>query len=76
MANETFLEIPYQQLSEDALSGILDEFISREGTDYGDIEISHDRKYQQLLAALQAGRCKIVFDPVSESCTLIESVRR
>ena len=74
MTDDAFLEIPYQQLSEDALSGILDEFISREGTDYGDIEMSHDRKYQQLLAALQAGRCKIVFDPASESCTLIESV--
>lgn len=74
MITEEFLEIPYQQLSEDALSGILDEFINREGTDYGDIEVSHERKYQQLLTALQSGRCKIVFDPASDSCTLIESV--
>lgn len=75
MNAEPFLEIPYQQLSEDALIGLLDEFISREGTDYGDIEMSHERKYQQLLTALRSGRCKIVFDPVSDTCTLIESVR-
>lgn len=74
MNTEVFLEIPYQQLSEDALSGIIGEFIGREGTDYGYTEMSHERKSQQLLTALQSGRCKIVFDPESESCTLIDSV--
>ena len=73
MNDELFLEIPYQQLSKDALTGVLNEFISREGTDYGDIEMSHERKFQQLLMALKSGLCKIVFDPASETCTLVES---
>ena len=37
---EGVLAIPYQQLSADALDGILDEFVTREGTDYGDYQYS------------------------------------
>ena len=34
------LAIPYQQLSADALDGILEDFVTREGTDYGDYDYS------------------------------------
>jgi uncharacterized protein len=32
--------IPVSQLQEETLNNILEEFITREGTDYGDYEIS------------------------------------
>ncbi len=64
------IEIPYQQLSEQALRAVLEEFIGREGTDYGEFEYSLEQKLTQLLALLRAGKAAIVFDPVSESCTL------
>ena len=66
-----FIEIPYQQLSEDALRGVLESYIHREGTDYGEFEYSDDDKVAQLLMALKQGDAVIVFDPVLDSCNLM-----
>ena len=35
-----YLEIPWQKLSEDAFEGMLQEMVSRDGTDYGEQELS------------------------------------
>ena len=66
------VEIPYQQLSADALQGVLEEFVNREGTDYGEFEYSLADKISQLREALASGDALIVFDPVLESCTLMQ----
>lgn len=70
-ANLKPVEIPREALSKEALHGIIDSFILREGTDYGSQEISHEAKYQQILKQLDKGHIKIVFDPESESVTLL-----
>ena len=40
----TALKIPYNQLSAEALRGIIENFVTRDSTDYGDIEISLETK--------------------------------
>ena len=65
------VEVPYQQLSQEALVGLIEEFINREGTDYGEYEYSLEDKVAQLKSALSSGQAVIVFDPVIESCTLL-----
>ncbi|MCA9576083.1 MAG: YheU family protein [Myxococcales bacterium] len=62
--------IPYQRLSEEALMGVVEEFITREGTDYGHTEVSFDDKRRAVLQQLRSGRAYIEFDPGSETCTL------
>jgi uncharacterized protein YheU (UPF0270 family) len=66
-----FIEIPYRQLSEEALQGVIEEFINREGTDYGAVEYSLDSKVEQLKARLQAGKASIVFDTETQSCSFL-----
>lgn len=68
---DEYIEIPYQQLSSDALQGLIEEFINREGTDYGEVESVLNDKVNQLMQSLRQGRAVIVFDPVIESCTLM-----
>lgn len=63
--------IPHQQLSADALQGLIEEFITREGTDYGWEEVSLPRKVAQLRRQIEAGDVVIVFDPASESVSLL-----
>jgi uncharacterized protein len=63
--------IPYQELSPDALKGVIEEFITREGTDYGDYEYTFMEKYDQVLRLLKTGRAFICFDPDTESATLV-----
>ena len=66
------IEIPYQQLSEDALNGLIEEFINREGTDYGEHEYSQEAKVSQLLRQLKQGDIVIAYDEESESCTIVQ----
>ncbi len=65
------VEIPAAAVSAEALDGIIESFITREGTDYGAAEISHDSKVERVRKQLERGDIKIVFDPDSESVTLM-----
>jgi uncharacterized protein YheU (UPF0270 family) len=70
--------IPFDRLSPEALRGVIEEFITREGTDYGAVEFSLEEKVEQVRAQLRAGAAQIVFDPGLESCTIMtrEDIRR
>ncbi len=65
------VEIPIEMLSPEAFGGIINEFILREGTDYGVQEISHEKKIEQIRRQIGKGDIKIIFDPSSESVTLM-----
>lgn len=64
------MEIPWQQLSDDALTGILEEYASREGTEYGAQEYTLAEKVEQLRAQLRSGRIWLDFDPDTGTCDL------
>lgn len=63
--------IPHQQLSADALQGLIEEFITREGTDYGWEEVALASKVAQVKRQIEKGDVVIVFDPASESVGLL-----
>ena len=68
------VEVPLDALSADALRGVVEAFVLREGTDYGAHEFTHEQKVDQLLAALARGEARIVFDPATESVALLVAV--
>lgn len=67
------LKVPYDQLSPEALKGVIEEFVTRDGTDYGENEVPLETKISQILAQLKAGRALIVFDPKSETCNILRA---
>lgn len=67
------IEIPYQSLSVDALGGVISEFTSRDGTDYGDVECTQAEKESQVIGQLKTGHLTILFDPISQSCHIINT---
>ena len=67
------MKIPHQQLSPDTLNSVVEEFITRNGTDYGDHEISLEKKVQQVIGQLEREDAVIVFDPTSETCTILSA---
>ena len=69
----TAVKIPYDQLSPEALQGIVEEFVTRDGTDYGEVEAPLGTKVAQVLAQLKSGKAVIVFDQETESCTVLRS---
>ncbi|WP_321492033.1 YheU family protein [uncultured Desulfobacter sp.] len=44
------VKIPYDQLSLKALHGVVEEFVTRDGTDYGEVEVPLGTKISQVLA--------------------------
>ncbi len=63
------MEIPWQNLQPDTLESLIGEFISREGTDYGMIEVSFETKMSRILELLEDRKIALFFDPETESST-------
>lgn len=59
--------IPWQSLEESTLNNILDSFILREGTDYGERELTLAEKRERLMAQLKADKVVIVWSELHES---------
>ena len=65
------IKIPYDQLSPKALQGIIEEFVTRNGTDYGEVEVPLETKISKVVGQLKTGKAVIVFDQESETCTIL-----
>lgn len=63
--------IPPDQLSHETLISLIEEFISREGTDYGLVEMDLQAKTEMLKRQIDKGEVLIIFDAVSESVNLV-----
>ena len=55
--------VPAGRLSAEALRGLIEEWVTRDGTDYGAHECSTAGKVEQVSAAIRAGEVVIVYDP-------------
>jgi len=58
-------------LAPDTLRAVVESFVLREGTDYGLQETSLDDKVAQVLAQLRRGEAHVVFDPATDSVTVV-----
>jgi|TARA_B100001971_G_scaffold66239_2_gene60978 hypothetical protein len=67
------MTIPWQSLSKDALRGVLEDFVTREGTEYGAQEVNLERKVAQVEQQLVKKEVVIVFDAKSDTCSIISA---
>ena len=63
--------IPYTDLSPDALRGVVESFVLREGTDYGDRDFSLEQKVAHVMRQLESIEARIVFDPNTETVDIV-----
>ncbi|GAL22164.1 YheU family protein [Vibrio maritimus] len=59
--------IPWQQIDADTLDNLIKEFVLREGTDYGESEVSLDDKVRHVRSQLESGEAVIVFSELHET---------
>ena len=64
------MQIPWSTLSADALFGVVQEFVLREGTEYGPSEISLECKVDQVIGQIKAGKVGVFYDQESGTTTL------
>ena len=65
------VDIPYNDLSPEALKGLIEHFVLREGTDYGQTEYSLEQKVERVMQQLERKQVKIVYDDQEGSCDII-----
>jgi uncharacterized protein YheU (UPF0270 family) len=65
------VEIPYTELTAEALRGVIESFVLREGTEYGATDVSLERKVQEVLRQLERREAQITFDPETETINLV-----
>jgi uncharacterized protein len=63
--------IPHTELSAEALQSVVESFILREGTDYGEHEVSLEQKVAQVLRQLERGEARIIFDAKLETVDIV-----
>jgi hypothetical protein len=64
-------EISTDQISPESLRGLIEEFVTRDGTDYGAVERSVEEKIVQVSAQLASGEARLVFDPTTETTNIV-----
>ncbi len=63
--------IPHLDLSPEALQGIIEDFVTREGTDYGAVETALQMKIDQVKQQLDKGHCYILYDVELQSTVIV-----
>jgi len=64
--------VPWEELAPATLKRMLEDFISREGTDYGLTEYSMEQKLDSVMKQLRQGTVELVFEAGSETFNLIK----
>lgn len=67
----SYTEVPHSSLSQEALRGLVEEFVTRDGTDYGEHEQDLEQKVASVLLQLERGEARIVIDAETDSVTLL-----
>ena len=65
--------VPHTELEPDLLHAVVESYVLREGTDYGEKEVSLEAKVSQVIGQLQRGEAKIVFDPETETVSIVRA---
>jgi uncharacterized protein len=65
--------VPYTELAADLLHAVVESYVLREGTDYGEREFSLADKVAHVINRLKSGEAQIVFDPESETVSIVKS---
>ncbi|OQY59589.1 MAG: hypothetical protein B6245_05895 [Desulfobacteraceae bacterium 4572_88] len=63
--------IPHNKLKPETLQALIEDFVGREGSDYGKVKFSFEEKMQQVRRKLRSGRAMITFDQKSQTCNIV-----
>ena len=65
------VKIPHTQLSERALQGIIEQYITRDGPDSGHVDMDFNAKAAHVKSLLDSGKAVILYDGDTQSCNIL-----
>ncbi len=70
-----YVQVPPARLAPETLDALLEEYASRDGTDYGAVELTLAQKTGNLRRQLEGGELHLVYDTESETWDLVDAQR-
>ncbi len=71
LRNEQGVLIPHDQLSPDALQGLIEEFVTRNGTDNGDTRTTLEQNVKMVMEQLSRGEAVILYDHITQTANIV-----
>ena len=71
MTTGAVINIPFEALSAEALDGVIDDYVNREGTDYGHRDFDLQQKRDAVRRQLASGRAVITYDPGTQTTSIV-----
>ena len=65
------VKVSYDQLSSEALEEIITQFVSRDGSDSGNVDAAFEKKVESVKSQLKSGNALILYDPETQSCNIV-----
>ena len=69
--HEQGVDVPYERLDPETLRNVIEEFVTRDGADWGDAGGTLEEKVGQVMQQLRSRKIKIVFDLNSETANIV-----
>ncbi len=63
--------IPHKQLSPEALHGLVEEFVTRHGTDGGYTRKTLQQNVEMVLRQLDRGEAVVVYDEITQTANIV-----
>ncbi|OZB04868.1 MAG: hypothetical protein B7X54_06955 [Idiomarina sp. 34-48-12] len=70
------MQIPWRQVDAETLTNLIEMFVLREGTDYGDEEKSLEEKVEDVRRQLAAGEAVLVWSELHETVNILPANHR
>jgi len=68
---EEGVDVPFEQVSRDALRSMIQEFVTRDGADWADVGCTLEDKIEQVLQQLRDKKVKVVFDLTAQTANIV-----
>lgn len=70
-SQEEGVEVPYEELEPETLENLIQEFVTRDGNDWGNVDGALESKVSQVMQQLRKRQAKIVFDLKSQTANIV-----
>jgi len=68
--------VPHDELTPELLRAVVESYVLREGTDYGEREFSLEDKVARVITQLKRGEAQIVFDAGTDTVSIVRADSR
>lgn len=68
---EEGIEVPYERLDPETLRNMIQEFVSRDGADWGEVGGALEDKVAQVMQQLRSRKVKVVFELKSQTANIV-----